>query len=475
MTRPLTRSATPAWRRTSLLLVMMLMIAGIMLAPGPTANAKTPPPGLGGFEAGNLISDSRMFDGDAMTTAQVDAFLDKHGAKCGSNPLCLANYTASTPKRAATKYCAALPAGTKRTAGRIITDVAVACDINPEVLLTMLQKEQGLITTTSPTKKKLDQALGFGCPDFLGCDPKYAGFAQQIYNAGNRLQEYGDPKAGYTFRAGGTYQIQYSPYAFCGAATVKIANRATAALYNYTPFTPTQAALDAGASAVVDDVCASYGNRNFFRNHSQWFGTPNGAAKSRYPVAAPMGTVPKSPFDDVVHGRTIFFTEIAWMAETGLSNGWPDGTYRPLVPVKRDAIAAFLYRAAGSPAYTPPKVSPFKDISARDTIFYKEISWAHEMGIAEGWPDGTFRPYENAKRDAMAAFLYRASGSPSFTPPARSPFVDVTRTKNSIFYKEITWAHSEGITTGWSNRTFQPLSEIKRDAIAAFVYRMTLD
>lgn len=468
-------SAAAPWRRMSLFLAVVLMSAGLVLAPGPTASAKTPPAGLGGFQPGNLISDQRMFDGDAMTAAQVDAFLDQHGAKCGSNPLCLANVTASTPKRPKTAYCDAIPAGTKRTAGRIITDVAAACDINPEVFLVMLQKEQGLITTTSPTKKKLDEALGFGCPDFLGCDPKYAGFAQQIYNAGNRLQEYGDPNAGYRFRAGGTYQIQYSPYAFCGAATVKIANRATAALYNYTPFTPTQITLDVGAAAVQDDVCATYGNRNFFRNYSQWFGTPNGVAKSKYPVAAPMGTVPEPPFKDVVHGRTVFFTEIAWMAETGMSNGFSDGTYRPAATVKRDVMAAFLYRAAGSPTYTPPKQPCFKDISAQRTVFYKEICWLQDEGISNGFSDGTYRPFANVKRDVMAAFLYRAAGSPEFTPPRSSPFVDVTRTRNSVFYKEITWAHSEGITNGWSNGTYRPLNDIRREAIAAFMYRLEVD
>ncbi len=34
------------------------------------------------------------------------------------------------------------------------------------------------------------------------------------------------------------------------------------------------------------------------------------------------------------------------MAATGISQGWADGTYRALTPVKRDAMAAFLHRAA---------------------------------------------------------------------------------------------------------------------------------
>ncbi|MBP2216008.1 hypothetical protein [Arthrobacter sp. CAN_C5] len=70
-----------------------------------------------------------------------------------------------------------------------------------------------------------------------------------------------------------------------------------------------------------------------------------------------------------------FYTEMMWLANERISTGWTekDGTrtYRALQPVNRDAMAAFLYRAAGSPAYTPPKVSPFADVSTKQ-LFYKD-------------------------------------------------------------------------------------------------------
>ena len=464
-------------RRLGLLTVAALLMLTTVLATGPSAEARTPPAGLGGFQAGNLITDAQMFDGGAMSAAEVDAFLDRMGSSCrvgADGTACLKDLSVSTPQRQATAYCAAIPARTAASAGTVIADVSAACDINPQVFLVMLQKEQGLIITTTPTRKKLDEALGFRCPDFLGCDPAHAGFAQQVYNAGSRLQEYGDPAKRFTYRAGGTYQIQYSPYAFCGSATVKIANRATAALYNYTPFTPIQTTLDAGSAAVADDVCATYGNRNFFRLHSQWFGTPNGASASTYPVAAPLGKAPTAPFVDVTYGSSIFFTEIAWMKHQGLADGWADGTYRPLQPIARDAMVAFLYRSAGSPQFTPPAVSPFSDVTAQNSIFYKEITWAHAQGITTGWEDGTFRPLENVHRDAMAAFLHRAAGSPPLSTPSRSPFTDVT-VQNSIFYQEIAWARDAGITTGWADGTYRPLADINRDAMAAFIYRLEVD
>jgi hypothetical protein len=40
-----------------------------------------------------------------------------------------------------------------------------------------------------------------------------------------------------------------------------------------------------------------------------------------------------------------FADDIAFMAESGIAGGFPDGTYRPGEPVSRQAMAAFLHRA----------------------------------------------------------------------------------------------------------------------------------
>lgn len=98
-----------------------------------------------------------------------------------------------------------------------------------------------------------------------------------------------------------------------------------------------------------------------------------------------------------------FFTEIEWLAGKGISTGWvqPDGSklYQPLEPVHRDAMAAFMYRYAGSPDFTPPTMSPFTDVAPTQP-FYKEVCWLKEQGISTGWPDGTFRPLGSVNRDA---------------------------------------------------------------------------
>lgn len=68
----------------------------------------------------------------------------------------------------------------------------------------------------------------------------------------------------------------------------------------------------------------------------------------------------------------------------------------------------------GSPAFTPSRQS-FYDVKAT-TPFHREIEWLSDTRITTGWADRTFRPNEPVDRNAMAAYLYRLAGSPAFVP-----------------------------------------------------------
>lgn len=172
-------------------------------------------------------------------------------------------------------------------------------------------------------------------------------------------------------------------------------------------------------------------------------------------------------FKDVKDGYQ-FQSEIQWLANSGIATGWSDGTFRPLQRVERGAVAAFLYRMAGSPEVQIPEKSPFTDVPTTHP-FYKEIVWMARSGITKGFWDGTYRPGEPINRDAMAAFLYRFAGEPAFDAPAVSPFRDIR--PGNQFYREMSWMASKGISTGWPDRTYRPLQAVNRDAAAAFLYR----
>lgn len=172
-------------------------------------------------------------------------------------------------------------------------------------------------------------------------------------------------------------------------------------------------------------------------------------------------------FSDV-GGTTAFRREICWLSGEGVTTGYTDGTFRPRDLVGRGAMAAFLYRYAGAAAFTPPATSPFSDLTPQSP-FYREITWLAQTGITTGYRDGTFRPADPISRGAMAAFLYRYAASPEFTAPELSAFTDVPTTGG--FYKEIHWLRGTGITLGYSDGTFRPMDSIQRGAMAAFLFR----
>ncbi|QIK63027.1 family 43 glycosylhydrolase [Leucobacter viscericola] len=185
----------------------------------------------------------------------------------------------------------------------------------------------------------------------------------------------------------------------------------------------------------------------------------------------------KARFADVpAHYK--FASQIGWLANKGITTGNKDGNFLPQTSTTRSDMAAFLYRYAGSPAYTPKGAEPFADVSKKNNKFYKEIRWMHAMGLSTGSrnPNGgkaLYKPGDAISREAMAAFLYRLSRTKNYTPKGKEPLLDVNR--QSKFYREIRWMYDNKITTGYSqgNGTyvFDEKGNTNRDAFAAFLQR----
>ena len=169
-----------------------------------------------------------------------------------------------------------------QSAADIIYEVAQNYHINPQVLLVLLQKEQGLITDQLPNSGQYRSATGYGCPDNDVCDSQYYGFKNQLENAASLFRSILDH--GSRYKPVGNNYIQFHPDASCGGSTVYIENNATAALYQYTPYQPNQPALDAGYG--TGNYCSAYGNRNFYLYFADWFGDPS-AAHYVMPAPAP--------------------------------------------------------------------------------------------------------------------------------------------------------------------------------------------
>lgn len=227
---------------------------------------------LSRFRPGYIISDSLFTSANTMDAGQIQAFLQSKVSSCQSGYVCLKDFRINSVDRAADRYCNGYSGVRNELASSIIARAAQSCGINPQVLLVMLQKEQGLITHTWPSQWRYDAALGQGCPDDAPCDPGFVGFFHQIYGAARQMKIYMEGIYFTWYAPGNWWNIRYNPDQGCGSSPVYIENAATSSLYYYTPYQPNRAALDAGYGE--GDYCSAYGNRNFFNYFSDWFGDP---------------------------------------------------------------------------------------------------------------------------------------------------------------------------------------------------------
>jgi LysM repeat protein len=256
---------------------MLLGLIGLVAIQAPAANAAD----SSRFDPGLIISDSVFYDFGTMTQIEIQRFLESKVPTCKANdggPTCLRDYVMDTPEKAGEDgKCAPMPAKTNQKASQIIYDIARACGINPRVLIVFLQKEQGLIQATNPTAYMYKAALGYGCPDSdpAICGKVHTGLFNQLYKGAGQLQWYGDERGSYTYlKVGRTANILYNPSSSCGKKPVLIKSIATSALYYYTPYTPNDAALKNLYG--TGDSCSAYGNRNFWRFYTDWFGSTIG-------------------------------------------------------------------------------------------------------------------------------------------------------------------------------------------------------
>ena len=261
---------TSTARRRGLAGLLCAALAAGLLTVMPTVSADAA--NGSDFDPGFIISDEVFYNRSAMNPSQVQSFLNEKGQDCRAAGVpCLKDFSLGWAARGGDQYCGALPAGSG-SAATYFTVVASACGINPQVLLVLVEKEQSLVTRRTPTEAAYRYATGFNCPDTSPCDSASSGFATQLYLAAKQFQRYRANPGGWNYQAGRENNILYNPNRACGQSAVFIRNQATAGLYNYTPYQPNAAALANLYS--TGDSCSSYGNRNFWRMFTDWFGSP---------------------------------------------------------------------------------------------------------------------------------------------------------------------------------------------------------
>ena len=229
-------------------IIVAAFVFGLLLSLATHAFATT-------FNPASVISDANMRAYTWMSQGDIQAFLNTQ-----KGPL---------KSLVTTDY-----AGNKKPAAQIISEACRQWHISPRVMLTMLQKEQSLLTRTSLLSNTLSRAIGAGCPG--GPTNKYPGFGKQMWYGARLLDGYGEGKNGSTIPLWKPPTTPVKDIYQSPNVSVNTANLSTYKLYIYNP--------SIGAKTPYGDLSSQAsslsGNANFWMIYRKYFGdtfaTPSG-------------------------------------------------------------------------------------------------------------------------------------------------------------------------------------------------------
>ncbi len=371
------------------------------------------------FKPGRIIDDRIFTNKDSMTIDQIQQFLNAKVSSCdawGNKAYagttraaysrskgqlvpftCLKDYfeNPSTHENNLTKTDgkqAPIPAGAQ-SAAQIIYNTAQAYNVNPQVLIVMLEKEEALIQDDWPWYIQYRSALGYGCPDTAACDSQYYGFANQLQNAARQFISYSKYPYEYNYISGVNNYVRWSPNSSCGGSNVYIENQATASLYNYTPYQPNAAALNAGYGG--GDNCSAYGNRNFFLYFNDWFGSTWGVPYATSEIARSAN-----------YSHPLGFTKtVTYKYQNTGASTWYDDVYRPTgqgaihlavtAPINKNSPFASNWPSANRPAKTFSKVYESNGTTLAGDQHKAApgqiVQFTFEVFVPESYTQGTYR------------------------------------------------------------------------------------
>ena len=109
---------------------------------------------------------------------------------------------------------------------------------------------------------------------------------------------------------------------------------------------------------------------------------------------------------------------------------------------------------------------PFTDVNEGDW-FYDKVVYVYHHKLMTGTSETTFEPNATLTRAMMVQILYNKEGRPAATTNG-NPYTDVP--KDQWYYNAVQWAYENKITSGTSETTFEPNSEVTREQFARFMY-----
>lgn len=152
---------------------------------------------------------------------------------------------------------------------------------------------------------------------------------------------------------------------------------------------------------------------------------------------------------------------ITFLHHKNVMNGYTDGTIKPERSISRAEAAILIGKSLGMDE--PARSTRFKDVSSNiNASGYIEL--LAERGVIGGFPDGSFRPYNNVTRAQMAIMIAKAY---EIAGQEGTNFTDIT--SNVKGYQYVNGLAAESIALGFPDGSFRPQQIITRAEFSSFL------
>jgi hypothetical protein len=184
-------------------------------------------------------------------------------------------------------------------------------------------------------------------------------------------------------------------------------------------------------------------------------------------------TIAKHHFTDISSLSKGRQTAIEWMYQYNITLGSPanSNTYKPKDTVNRGSMAEFLYKLRGTKK-TTKSVPKLTDISKLGKGRQTAIKWLASEKITVPTKN-KYNPNKAVNRGAMAEFLYKVAGSPTFNPTNAdySKIKDLSKVGNNAGRrKAIAWLVANNISVLDKGR-FNPQNTVNRGSMAELLMK----
>ncbi|ADQ05491.1 S-layer domain-containing protein [Caldicellulosiruptor owensensis OL] len=172
-----------------------------------------------------------------------------------------------------------------------------------------------------------------------------------------------------------------------------------------------------------------------------------------------------------VDSKAWYYKNIQLVSAKGITNGYPDGTFRPNSNVTRAEFAkmvveTFQFDTAGQ------AVSKFEDVKESDW-FYPYVATLYNLGIINGRSETKFAPNEPVTREEMAKMISLAlskAGKVSISAIPTLSFADEPEIAGWA-KKYVAVVVENGIMEGRGNSVFAPKANATRAEVATVIVR----